>query len=115
MNKRLLLGVISGAILGIFCIIGASTRLGWEGNQLLIFALWYNRLVLGLLIGLAGNLIIIKQDWNWILRGAGLGLIVSAAYFLTSGASDWVSFIAGVICGVIIEFVLKRYANPQAQ
>ena len=106
MNKRLLLGVISGAILGIFCIIGASTRLGWEGNQLLIFALWYNRLVLGLLIGLAGNLIISTLQ-TVSQRGA--------AYFLTSGASDWVSFIAGVICGVIIEFVLKRYANPQAQ
>jgi len=111
MNKRLALSVISGAILGIFCIIGGSVRLGWEGNQLLLFALWYNRLVMGLLIGLAGNLIIIKGDWNWILRGAGLGLIVSAAYFFTSGASDWVSFFAGVVYGVIIEFIWKRFGD----
>jgi len=113
MNKRLLLGVITGAILGIFCIIGASTRLGWEGNQLLILALWYNRLVLGVMIGLAGNLVIIKKDWNWMLRGAGLGLIVSAAYFLTSGGIDWVSFFAGVVYGVIIEFVLNRFTKQK--
>ena len=111
MNKRMALSLLSGAILGIFCIIGASTRLGWQGNQLLIAALWYNRVVMGLLIGLAGNLVIVKYDWNWILRGALLGLIVSAAYFLTSGASDWVSFIAGIVYGQIIEYVLKRFAD----
>jgi len=49
---------------------------------------------MGVLMGVAGNLVIINKDWKWILRGAGLGLIVSAAYFFTSGASDWVSFFA---------------------
>lgn len=111
MNKRMALSLVSGAILGIFCIIGASIRLGWQGNQLLIFALWYNRLVLGLLLGLAGSLVIVKYNWNWILRGSVLGLVVSGAYFLTSGAADWVSFVAGILYGVIIEFVLKRFAD----
>ena len=60
------------------------------------------------MIGLAGDLILIKKDWNWLLRGAILGLVVSGAYFLTSGAGDWVSFIAGILYGVIIEFVLQR-------
>lgn len=110
-NKRLALSIISGAVLGVFCIVGGAVRLGWAGNQFLLFSLWYNRLLMGLLIGLAGNLIIIKSDWNWILRGACLGLTVSAAYFFTSGGSDWVSFIAGVVYGVIIEFVLKRFAD----
>ncbi len=111
MNKRLALSVLSGAVLGIFCIIGASSRLGWQGNQLVIFALWYNRLLMGLLIGLAGNLIITKSNWNWVLRGAILGLSVSAAFFFTTGADDWVSFLAGGVYGIIIEFVLNRFAN----
>ena len=110
-NKRLALSIVSGAVLGIFCIIGGSVRLGWQGNQFLLFSLWYNRLVMGLLIGLAGNLIIVKRDWNWLLRGAILGLVVSAAYFFTSGAVDWVSFFAGVVYGIIIEYVLKRFAS----
>ena len=111
MNKRLVLGVLSGAVLGIFCIIGGSIRLGWQGNQLLLFALWYNRLVMGVIIGLAGNLIIIKNDWNRVLRGVGLGLIVSGAFFFTSGAVDWVSFLAGGVYGIIIEYVLNRFTT----
>ncbi len=111
MKKRLLIALGSGAVLGIFCILGASVRLGWQGNQLLILSLWYNRLVMGLMIGLAADFNLVKGEFNWILRGAVLGLGVSAAYFLTAGANDWVSFIAGVIYGVIIEAVLRRYSN----
>lgn len=108
MNKRLSLALVSGAILGVICIVGASVRIGWQGNQLLIISLWYNRLVMGLLIGLAGGLTLVKGDYNWIVRGSFLGLVVSAAYFLTAGASDWVSFLAGVVYGVIIEFALRQ-------
>jgi len=107
-KKRLTVSLISGAVLGIFCILGGSLRLGWQGNQLLLFSLWYNRLVMGLVIGLAGGLKLVDAKLNWLLRGATLGLGVSAAYFLTAGAGDWVSFLAGLVYGVIIEFVLQR-------
>ena len=112
MNKRLGLAIITGIFLGVFCIIGAGFRLGWEGNQLILFSLWYNRVIMGLLIGLAGNMIILKGRLNWLVRGAGLGLAVSAAYFFTSGAQDWVSFIAGGVYGLIIELILKKFADP---
>ncbi len=112
MNKRLGLALITGIILGIFCVIGAAFRLGWQGNQLLLFSLWYNRVIMGLLIGLAGGMVIFQGKLNWLIRGAGLGLAVSAAYFFTAGAQDWVSFLAGVVYGVIIEFILQKYAGP---
>lgn len=108
MKKRLWIALGSGAGLGVICIIGASVRMGWSGNQLLILSLWYNRLVMGLMIGLAGGLTLVQGEFNWILRGAFLGLVVSAAYFLTAGGSDWVSFLAGVVYGVIIEYLLRR-------
>lgn len=108
MKKRLLIALVSGAVLGLFCIVGASVRLGWQGNQLLILSLWYNRLVMGLVIGLAGELRLTQGSANWAVRGLLLGLVVSAAYFLTAGASDWVSFLAGVVYGLIIEFVLRQ-------
>lgn len=108
MRNRLNVSLISGAVLGIFCILGGSLRLGWQGNQLLLFSLWYNRLLMGLVIGLAGGLQLVDAKLNWLLRGAVLGLGVSAAYFLTAGAGDWVSFLAGLVYGVIIEFVLQR-------
>lgn len=107
MKKRITIALVSGAVLGLFCILGASVRFGWDGNQILIFSLWYNRLVMGLLIGLAGELTLVKGNYNWAFRGIFLGLVVSAAYFLTAGATDWVSFIAGVIYGFIIELVLR--------
>lgn len=107
MKKRLVIALASGAVLGLFCVLGASVRLGWQGNQILIISLWYNRLIMGLLIGLAGELTLVKGNYNWVIRGILLGLLVSAAYFLTAGASDWVSFLAGVIYGLIIELVLR--------
>ena len=108
MKKRLLIALGSGAVLGVICVLGASVRLGWSGNQLLIVSLWYNRLIMGLVIGLAKDLEIIKGEYNWILRGVLLGLGISAAYFLTAGAGDWVSFLVGPIYGIIIEFVLRQ-------
>ncbi len=108
MKKRIFISLGSGAVLGLFCILGASVRLGWSGNQLLILSLWYNRLVMGLVIGLAGDLVLIEGRSNWILRGALLGLVVSAAYFLTAGGGDWVSFLVGSVYGIIIEFVLQK-------
>ena len=107
MKKRMAIALVSGAVLGLFCVLGASVRLGWQGNQILIVSLWYNRLVMGLLIGLAGELTLVKGEYNWALRGILLGLVVSAAYFLTAGATDWVSFFAGVLYGFIIELVLR--------
>lgn len=108
-SKRLTISLISGAVLGVFCILGGTVRLGWQGNQLLLFSLWYNRVVMGLVIGLAADLRLLKGELNWLVRGAALGLVVSAAYFLTAGAADWVSFLAGVVYGIIVEYVLLRY------
>jgi len=67
---------------------------------------------MGLLIGLAGSVVIFQGKLNWLLRGAGLGLAVSAAYFFTAGAQDWITFLARAVYGVIIEFILQKYADP---
>jgi hypothetical protein len=108
MKKRLAIALGTGAALGLICVLGASLRLGWTDNQLLIISLWFNRLIMGLLIGMAGDLMLIENKFNWILRGAVLGLVVSAAYFLTAGANDWISFLVGSVYGVIIEYVLRQ-------
>lgn len=107
-KKRLSAALVSGAVLGVFCILGGGVRLGWQGNQLLLFSLWYNRLLMGLVIGLAGSLTVVGGKLNWLVRGALLGLGVSAGYFLTAGAGDWVSFLAGLVYGVLIEYFLTR-------
>jgi hypothetical protein len=72
--------------------------------------MWYNRVIMGLVIGLADEIVIIKGEnsrmWtNAIIRGLLLGLIVSAAIFLSTEFRDIPSFFAGIIYGIIIDLV----------
>ena len=110
MKKRLTASVITGALLGIVCIIGVGIRMGGlAGEGLFVFAMWYNRVIMGLMIGLAGGWQLIGGSWNRYLRGALLGLLVSLAIFLSTGLRDLPSFFAGIAYGLIIEYVAKRY------
>jgi len=94
-----------GAILGVICIFGAGFRLGFAGNWIMLIALWYNRLLMGIVIGLASN----NKRRIALLRGAILGLLVSLAYFLTTEFGDPVSFGAGIIYGIIIDYLASRH------
>ena len=112
--KRIGFGIIFGAILGIFCILGASGRVGgWTGNEILLIGLWYNRVIMGLLIGLAGDLYLIKNDnrskWlNTTLRGAVLGFLVALQFYLSTTFLDLLSFLAGIAYGIIIDLLSTK-------
>ena len=109
--KRIGLATLIGAVLGIFCILGAGGRVGgWKGNEILLIGLWYNRVIMGLLIGFAGDLQLIKKSnsskWlSSILRGAILGLLVSLQFYLSTNLLDLLSFLAGIFYGIIIDFL----------
>ena len=105
LKSRLKFTIITGAILGLVCIIGAGIRMGFAGNLIYLFALWYNRLLMGILIGLTDPLPKMKA----IFRGALLGLLVSLAFYLSTGFSDIVTFLVGIVYGVIIAFVAMKY------
>ncbi len=96
--------------MGIFCIIGVSIRLGLAGNELFLLATWYNRLLMGLVIGLAGAWQLSKTKSNPLLRGFILGLMVSLALFLSTELRDPIGFAAGIVYGIIIDFVASKYA-----
>ena len=109
--KRLAVALITGAILGGLCIVGVSQRVGAAGNELFLFAVWFNRLLMGLVIGLAA--------WNglpWgglgvVLRGATLGAFVALAGALSTGFRDISSFVAGIAYGVVIDGVATRFGR----
>ena len=109
--KRVVLATIFGAILGIFCILGAGGRVGgWTGNEILLIGLWYNRVIMGILIGFAGDLQLIKNGKNakWLnatLRGVILGLLVSLQFYLSTSLLDLPTFLAGIMYGIIIDVV----------
>lgn len=105
-TKRMWVCLASGAILGVFCIVGALVRSNFQSDAYLLISLWYNRLLMGLVIGAPWRNIGLPKV---IARGAILGLIVSFAFYSSTGFNDVVSFIAGIIYGIIIEFVAFKF------
>jgi len=106
-SKRLIIAILTGAILGIFCIVGISLRLGFVGNELFILATWVNRVVMGLVIGLVPHYKINTK--NVLFRGALFGFIISGSFYLATSFKDTPGFIAGIVYGIIIDYVATRY------
>lgn len=105
LNKKLIIGIILGAILGIFCIVGASLRLPDHASFSYLLSFWYNRVILGVIIGLLPSLKSLKLS---LLRGLIVGAFVSFAFYSATGFLDLMGFFAGFLYGVIIEFVLFK-------
>ena len=104
-SKRMKVSLLAGAALGVVCIIGALIRSGGSSGAGFLFALWFNRLLMGMVIGLMED---IKETPRLILRGAVTGLLVSFAFYSADGFGDAVSFLAGIVYGVIIELAACR-------
>lgn len=104
-SKRMKVSLLAGAALGVVCIIGALIRSGGSSGAGFLFALWFNRLLMGMVIGLMED---IKETPRLILRGAVTGLLVSFAFYSADGFGDAVSFLAGIVYGVIIELAARK-------
>jgi hypothetical protein len=107
-TRRVLVCIITGALLGIICIIGAQLRSGFERDAVYLFSFWFNRVLMGLVIGLAWNKLNTLQA---IGRGAILGLLVSLAFYSSTGFEDAIGFVAGIVYGIIIEYAALRMAK----
>jgi len=105
MTKRLKLALIGGAVLGIVCVVGAYLRSGGAASPTFIFALWFNRVIIGLAVGAPWNTTNRNKS---LLRGAIIGLLVSFAFYSSTDFQDHISFIAGGVYGVILESWLSR-------
>ena len=100
MKKRMIVSLIAGALLGVFCIIGANLRFNGTLETSYLFAFWFNRLLMGFVIGL----IAFKLDYKWMLvRGLVVGLIVSFAFYSATDFLDLTGFLVGGVYGIIIE------------
>ena len=94
------------------CIIGVGARIpgGYLPNIVFLIGMWYNRVIMGLLIGLAGDIQILKSEnasnlGNAFLRGVIFGILVSSAIFLSTEFRDLLSFFAGIAYGIIIDII----------
>lgn len=110
--RRIGTALIVGALLGVLCIIGVGGRIpGGYSNVVYLTAVWYNRVLMGLMVGFAGGITLIKSDKtknyiNAVARGLIIGIIVSSATLLLSDTIlDWMGWFAGIIYGPIIDVV----------
>lgn len=101
-KKRVLHGLIWGALLGIICVVGASIRSTEDLSFTFLFAFWYNRLLMGLVIGLF-PFWTLKES---LVRGAIIGLLVSFAFYSATDFQDLIGFLVGIVYGVIVEYSL---------
>ena len=105
MNRRMKEALIGGALLGIVCVVGAYIRSGATASPVFVFSLWYNRVIIGLAVGAPWKE---TSKSKALLRGAILGLLVSFAFYSSTGFQDPISFVAGIVYGVILEWWSSR-------
>lgn len=105
MTKRMRTALIGGALLGVVCVIGAYIRSGSSASPGFVFSLWYNRVIIGLIVGAPWP---VTTRVKALLRGGVLGLLVSFAIYSSTGFEDPVSFAAGIIYGILLEWWLSR-------
>ena len=113
--KRALIAMVAGSALGVFCILGVGYRVGFSGNGLFLFSVWYNRFLMGLLIGVAGDVkLLAGRGGNVVARGLLLGTLVTLASSLSTGFRDGPAFYAGIVSGVIIDALATWLSEPAA-
>jgi hypothetical protein len=107
-TRRMFVCIITSALLGVICIVGAQLRSGFTNEAFYLFSFWFNRLLLGIVIGLAWGRL---NTLHAIIRGAFLGLLVSFAFYSSTGFKDIIGFIAGIVYGVIIEYAALKLSG----
>ena len=90
--------------MGLICVVGAHMRSDYTASPNFLFSLWYNRVIIGLVVGAPWAETIRKKA---LLRGALLGLLVSFAFYSTTGFTEHISFVAGILYGLILEVWLS--------
>lgn len=114
-RRRIGIAVLLGAFLGVFCIVGVGARIGFSGNEWYLFGMWYNRVLMGVLIGFAGTWKIISGEENEYenaaIRGLVLGTFVTSAILLSMEFRDLPSWSAGIVYGVLIDLGATRFSG----
>ena len=109
MRQNIVIGLITGALLGVICIVGASLR-NPDATNVFLFAFWFNRVVMGLAIGMMRE----SSRNMMILKGLVLGTFISFTFYSATNFEDLMGFIAGMAYGVIIGFAVYYFPKRNA-
>jgi hypothetical protein len=109
-KKRLIIASITGAILGVFCIIGANARFGGTLSNMYLFWFWIDRLAMGIILGLLPSC---SHKVRLPIRGIVIGLLVSLVFYIATDFTDLTGFLVGGIYGIIIEYVARAFTKDE--
>ena len=108
MNKnRFQRALITAAIFGIICVLSFVIRFGYKNNFIYLLALFYNRLLIGVVIGLLST----NKGFIVLFRGLIIGFLVGLGLYISSEFTDIVAVIGGGVIGLIVDAVASRYTN----
>lgn len=119
--KRVGAGTAFGALMGVICILGVSQRLPdpvYPSATVYLVGAWYNRVVMGVLIGFAGELKVVEAPdapLNALLRGVVLGAIVSASFAFFGQVVTVTYFLAGLMFGGANDLLTTYLTREKAQ
>ncbi|OLS32519.1 MAG: hypothetical protein HeimAB125_08060 [Candidatus Heimdallarchaeota archaeon AB_125] len=110
--KRFLISTLAGAVLGVACIIGVGLRIpGTHADNIVyLMGIWGMRVLLGMIIGLAEGIVILKgEQWQkWVnagIRGTLFGLAFSVTLLLIDPFFSFATFGAGIAYGPITDLI----------
>lgn len=121
--KRLIISTVTGALLGIVCIIGVGLRIfegDYLGNIVYLLGIWMSRLVLGILIGFVEDFTILPgMGWKkWVnvsIRGIFFGLLLSVTVLLLDPYFNYTTFAAGIAYGLITDLVATFFTRKKVE
>ena len=115
-NRRLIIALVVAACCGAFCAYGTlSAQIpGLVITTALLANVFYERILIGLVIGLADSVVFVKKHrmLNAVLRGAFFGAIVSfsmAVWNLSAGGAVLIGF--GVVYGIVIDTIATKFGS----
>jgi hypothetical protein len=113
---RMVIALILGTLFGLFCAWATSTApipAQWLTIEFLIY-IWYNRLILGFILGYAENITFIKRKYgNAIIRGAIIGTVISVIMVIIPGLAAISYLFAGTIYGIIIDILATKFSKSE--
>ena len=120
--KRLIISTVTGALLGVICIIGVGSRIfdgEYLANIVYLLGIWMSRLALGVTIGFVGEFIIVPgiawKKWvNVSIRGIFFGLLFSTTVLLIDPHFSYTTFAAGIAYGLITDLVATFLTSDKA-
>ena len=133
LTKRLILGMLLGLIFGLLCFVWFSSNPNmptemvsmqvWAWNNPMMWTVIINRIVLGLVVAIAGFITVspfcnfkIPVFLRWAKIGVLISLLMATWVFIWNTsewawATFWLIIWAGAVIGMIIDLIITKIAG----